>query len=1451
MAAYPSPSRLAIFVTDPDTGVPVPRLPLFAEVIVPRTTPTPRPDQRWIEAFGEAFSAVDPQAADPTRAAVRSAVELAIAYEIARSSEQALLADHHRGVEFVVDILKGMLDAAAAADFADVPADRLLALARAAARASGERMQLELNPPSSGSVLWSDPLGVLTTDHAGYASFDLRRLRPDVQEALAGAIDARRRDAETSVVVRVQAYGSDHDWDVLAQGRFAMDAVVGRFEASWHTLPPALQNMGMRALQDPSLTDWRLSPGSFAASPQSLLGEDGTEELLPANLALQEFVLRQVVRLSGTQGANLPADAYAAYVDDYRVTWSALGHSLGEIQYSLPLAPGETVRLAVIDWSRTDTASRSEDTVFDESLLHETHRDRTISETVKAALQEYQHGSSFMGGAAHSAGGSGSGSIGVFGVGAAVGDTWSMGGSTATSEGSRDLAAENVQRLGDGFSQASSAMRELTSTVVVQSQQNEKQTIQTRTFSNYNHAHTMTVLYYEVLRHYRVSVEWIRRRRAVLLRGTKIAATITAAEVTARRFIIEPRLLDPSLANAFDATARRALGEAKLARAITAWDASAVTDDPGLKVFVGLVAQFTTTDDDTTEPVFLSVRLKNGNAFELQFDDAGDEGTSPEYEKPLPVPVLWRDLQSVTVLLKDVNSGSDWTVTNVLVTMKTGAGERIGVVAWTGSQTLDDDGGTLGPLATNAPPAATVTHPTAKPVRSDFVSAEDDLAADGLVVHIQKNAFYYDRLFALTTHVDQVATGFETLPWPGGHAIDHVVPTPLETFGSYVAYPLADQGALSDDIRIAELVAALGGNDPARRAWATDQLASLDEEQRAEVVTRVALASGRSERLITMPTRGVFAEGKLGHGNVAEEIDNTRFWKWDEHPIPILAPEIAAVTPVTPTPTTTPTTPTAFPQSLVNVVAPSAAPDPVGLSAALQLLGTSNIFRDMSGQALTEDLLKKLSDNTISIAEAANRAREIQARSGGSAGGSGGSGGSGAGGASASGGSPSTGLGAPRVSPGDRPSTTTQDLKDLQHVLGSAQSKDLISPDDARQTYTNAVKGAYDPDFVLTGNTSKANPGAATSGRPAVVAANDAQLAQAANVEFFDAKDIDDYFTDVTGQSFAGWLSANLSGRGSWSSMSMSVDADTLRRFTDTWNAFPAILGTDRGFGPSITLPEFATLMAKFLHETGSALKFQGAEGVGGYGHAGLSYPFDSFVISRPGETPFTKGSYNLGNGNKTAFDCFHDPIYLAAFGSLAPTAQATRDLPAWKGSVWPAAVPTDVSGAGTAFLREADFYKFRGRGAIQSTGRGAYLPIVAFVRAYTGTDAAVTAVKDDWDARAAAIVAGGVPVTTDADYATMSTNADWDALFASVTIQAAAIKGHNDLAGKHYLPMSNSAAVLRGTARGSAYFVAVAIAGNNPAYGNDVRARMMEFIGTLWNTPMPTVAAPAGTVTL
>ena len=51
----------------------------------------------------------------------------------------------------------------------------------------------------------------------------------------------------------------------------------------------------------------------------------------------------------------------------FRQEWFGLGHALGEIRYSLALAPGEAMEIAVVDWSRQDEASRT-DTITETNI---------------------------------------------------------------------------------------------------------------------------------------------------------------------------------------------------------------------------------------------------------------------------------------------------------------------------------------------------------------------------------------------------------------------------------------------------------------------------------------------------------------------------------------------------------------------------------------------------------------------------------------------------------------------------------------------------------------------------------------------------------------------------------------------------------------------------------------------------------------------------------------------------------------------------------------------------------------------------------------------------------------------------------------------------------------------------------------------------------------------------
>jgi hypothetical protein len=60
-------------------------------------------------------------------------------------------------------------------------------------------------------------------------------------------------------------------------------------------------------------------------------------------------------------------------------------------------------------------------------------------------------------------------------------------------------------------------------------------------------------------------------------------------------------------------------------------------------------------------------------------------------------------------------------------------------------------------------------------------------------------------------------------------------------------------------------------------------------------ISRHADYSTTQEDLVPLPSGGVFAESVLGRANSAEKLDITRFWNWQDSPIPLQPPDIAAL----------------------------------------------------------------------------------------------------------------------------------------------------------------------------------------------------------------------------------------------------------------------------------------------------------------------------------------------------------------------------------------------------------------------------------------------------------------------------------------------------------------------------------------------------------------------------
>ncbi|WP_406187116.1 hypothetical protein [Streptomyces sp. NBC_01006] len=202
-------------------------------------------------------------------------------------------------------------------------------------------------------------------------------------------------------------------------------------------------------------------------------------------------------------------------------SWSAQGVTLGRLLHSLALAPGESTKVAVVDWQRTTKATGTEAASEAEALSGTTDQNRSISEVANAIAHEEQYGTSQASQRSNSSSAGASGGIAFFGMG--VGGSYSnssnSGFTTAVSRstGVKSVAEEATQRISARTQQLATAARSRNMTVVRETTQLEKEQVLTRVVTNYNHMHAMSVQYYEVVQVYNVTTKPTKLERCLFI----------------------------------------------------------------------------------------------------------------------------------------------------------------------------------------------------------------------------------------------------------------------------------------------------------------------------------------------------------------------------------------------------------------------------------------------------------------------------------------------------------------------------------------------------------------------------------------------------------------------------------------------------------------------------------------------------------------------------------------------------------------------------------------------------------------------------------------------------------------------------------------------------------------------------------------------------------------------
>jgi hypothetical protein len=243
-----------------------------------------------------------------------------------------------------------------------------------------------------------------------------------------------------------------------------------------------------------------------------------------------------------------------------------------------------------------------------------------------------------------------------------------------------------------------------------------------------------------------------------------------------------------------------------------------------------------------------------------------------------------------------------------------------------------------------------VTANTATPVCT-FGTPE---TSQELLTLLNADRLYYNQaiwrsLDASTTALLLSKYSFENQP-----VANMIDPKPLQVAGNYLVF------RMPGFIARRNLVDRPGGaegtiDDASRAAWRT----WLDD--------RGLNFEDFTEELVPVATGGVFAEAVLGRSNSAEKLDATRFWNWQDSPIPLQPPEIAAIS-MESRAQNIDVRPGSLGQPVLNIVNPTSLPEPAGLDSIVGALQNGNMFRDMAGLAATIGLAQATGANATGAA---------------------------------------------------------------------------------------------------------------------------------------------------------------------------------------------------------------------------------------------------------------------------------------------------------------------------------------------------------------------------------------------------------------------------------------------------------------------------------------------------
>lgn len=653
------------------------------------------------------------------------------------------------------------------------------------------------------------------------------------------------------------------------------------------------------------------------------------------------------------------------HIVEFRMRWRSNGYSLGTVAKTLTLAPRQTKRIQKIEWRRSELARREEKTQLFDKVSDSLSRDRDYDDSVQANLSEWARGES------ESSMTAGAGGFGFAAGGFVIGG--GGGGSNASSsssqEGGRRTSASEEQRLRDSIRRYGDALRKLDSLVVSEVTQEETVTGTTEVVRNANYGHSLTVIYYQILRHLKIETGVAGVRECLFVPFAITPFTVTRAYRW--REFIKRGLRDTQYAGAIqylrdvmtnfansdvppgrrsDQPVRYIFGSLYIRLAI---ERPRDKDDggfdpatwmlvqpylgfPALSIYNRLKALVEAQRDAVFQQQHAGV-IAASWVDTLVMKDAGGRSLNADFTLAsryqfngvarvdfsitAPSGVTRETLGLIHVeALKALPPGSIANLQSLTFTYETDQFQR----TVSASQGAED----LVTVETGVPEAGANVGTIPDMWERRDVRAEMIYAVQGLIEHLNEHVEYYTKTILWRMDRDRLFMLIDGFYVPGTNKVSIasvVERDPIAIIGNALVYRVA-AGSF------------LGIGNIRTPAELFNYYVSLDAPS--------------EPMLVSLPTDGLYAQTIMDECGALEEHFGNTDWALND-PDPALgeiAPELLASRRAEPQPTQ----PTQLPQTLINLQNAPEAPAPSGLAGVLAAVTTANAFRDMAGLAGTQ-----------------------------------------------------------------------------------------------------------------------------------------------------------------------------------------------------------------------------------------------------------------------------------------------------------------------------------------------------------------------------------------------------------------------------------------------------------------------------------------------------------------